>query len=108
MQARAFVREAHSTTHIEGTQLTFEQAERILAGQPVPEADLDDRMELLNYRNAFDLVAGYLGSGAPITEALIKDIHRQLVLGVRGNRAMPGEYRDIHCYVVNTRTRQIT
>ena len=108
MQARALVREAHFTTHIEGTHLTLEQSERILAGQAVPEADLDDKLELLNYRNAFDLVAGYLGSGAPITEDLVKDVHRRLVLGVRGNRALPGEYRDIQCYVVNTRTGQIT
>jgi len=108
MQARALIREAHFTTHIEGTHLTLEQAERILAGQPVPEANLDDRLELLNYRNAFDLVAGHLGSGAPITEDLVKGIHRRLVLGVRGNRALPGEYRTIQCYVVNTRTGQIT
>jgi Fic family protein len=108
MQARALIREAHFTTHIEGTRLTLEQAERILAGQPVPEADLDDKLELLNYRNAFDLVAGHLGSGAPITEDLVRDIHRRLVVGVRGNRALPGEYRTIQCYVVNTRTGQIT
>jgi Fic family protein len=108
MQARALIREAHFTTHIEGTHLTLEQAERILAGQPVPEADLDDKLELLNYRNAFDLVAGHLGSGAPITEDLVKDIHRRLVVGVRGNRALPGEYRNIQCHVVNTRTGQIT
>ena len=32
MQKRALVLEAHYTTHIEGTQLTLEQSERILAG----------------------------------------------------------------------------
>jgi len=108
MQGRALVREAHFTTHIEGTRLTLEQAERILAGEPVPEADLDDKLELLNYRNAFDLVAGHLGSGAPVTEDLIKDIHRRLVIGVRGNKALPGEYRNVQCYVVNSHTGQIT
>jgi len=108
MQARALLREAHSTTHLEGTQLTLEQAERIFAGQAVPEANPDDQMELLNYRNAFDLVAGYLGSEAPITEDLIKEIHRRLVVGVRGDRARPGEYRTIQCYVVNTATGRIT
>ena len=108
MQGRALIREAHFTTHIEGTRLTLEQAERILAGEPVPEADLDDKLELLNYRNAFDLVAGHLGSGAPVTEDLIKDIHRRLVIGVRGNKALPGEYRHVQCYVVNSPTGQIT
>lgn len=108
MQTRALVREAHFTTHIEGTHLTLEQAERILAGESVPEANIDDKLELLNYRNAFDLVADFLGSGAAITEKLIKDIHRQLVLGVRGNRARPGEYRAIQCYVVNSATGRVT
>jgi len=108
MQARALVREAHFTTHIEGTHLTLEQSERIFAGQAVPEASTDEKLELLNYRNAFDLVADYLGSGAPITEELIRDIHRRLVLGVRGNEARPGEYRTIQCYVVNQATGRIT
>jgi Fic family protein len=108
MQARALVLEAHHTTHIEGTHLTLEQSERLLGGQPVPEANLDDALELLNYRNAFDLVAGYLGSGAPITEELIKEIHHRLVIGVRGNQASPGDYRTIQCHVVNSATGRIT
>ena len=104
MQARALVLEAHYTTHIEGTQLTLEQSERLLAGQSVPEADPDDVRELLNYRDAFDLVAGYPRSGGLVTEALIREIHKRLVQGVRGNAAAPGEYRKVQNYVVNART----
>ena len=72
MQDRALVLEAHHTTHIEGTQLTLEQSERILAGQKVSEARPDDARELLNYKKAFDLVSNYLEAGEPITEALIR------------------------------------
>ena len=72
MQTRALILEAHHTTHIEGTLLTLEQSERLLAGQTVPEARPDDVRELLNYREAFDLVAGYLSSGEPVTEGLIR------------------------------------
>lgn len=104
MQHRALVLEAHHTTHIEGTRLTLEQSERLLAGKEVPEADPEDARELLNYREAFDLVAGYLGSGQPITEALIREIHRRLVRGVRGDAAAPGEYRKVQNYVVNSAT----
>ncbi len=104
MQARALVLEAHHTTHIEGTQLTLEQSERLLAGQAVPEADPDDVRELLNYRDAFDLVAGYLQNGGPVTEGLIREIHKRLVQSVRGNAAAPGEYRKVQNYVVNART----
>lgn len=106
MQARAMVLEAHHTTHIEGTHLTLEQSEKLLTGQPVAEADPDDAKELLNYRDAFDLVASYLGSGEPITEGLIREIHKHLVKNVRGETATPGEYRKIQNYVVNSRTRE--
>lgn len=108
MQARAFLLEAHHTTHIEGTQLTLEQSERLLAGKKVREARPDDVRELLNYRGAFELVAGYLGSGEPITEGLIREIHKRLVTGVRGDKASPGEYRKVQNYVVNSRTRKVT
>jgi Fic family protein len=101
MQQRALVLEAHHTTHIEGTRLTLEQCEKLLAGKSAPGADPDDVRELLNYREAFDLVADYLGSGKPITEGLIREIHRRLVSGVRGDRAMPGEYRRVQNYVVD-------
>jgi Fic family protein len=49
----------------------------------------------LNYRGAFNLVAEYLGSGEPITEALIREIHKRVVEGVRGGAAQSGQYRAI-------------
>jgi len=104
MGNRALVLEAHHTTHIEGTRLTLEQAERLWQGYSVPEADPDDARELLNYRKAFDFVSEYLKSGDPITEGLIREIHKWLVQGVRGGAAAPGEYRKIQNYVVNSVT----
>jgi len=107
MGDRALVLEAHHTTHIEGTRLTLEQAERLWAGEPVPEADPDDARELLNYRAAFQFVSQYLGTGGPITEGLIREIHKRLVEGVRGGSAAPGEYRRVQNYVVNSATREV-
>jgi Fic family protein len=104
MGDRALVLEAHHTTHIEGTQLTLEQAERLWKGYSVPEADPDDARELLNYRKAFDFVSEYLESGDPITEGLIREIHKRLVESVRGGSAGPGDYRKIQNYVVNSVT----
>jgi Fic family protein len=104
MGNRALVLEAHHTTHIEGTRLTLEQAERLWKGDTVPEADPDDARELLNYRKAFDFVSEYLKSGDPITESLIREIHKRLVENVRGGSAAPGEYRKIQNYVVNSVT----
>lgn len=107
MGNRALVLEAHHTTHIEGTRLTLDQAQKLWEGQSVPEADPDDARELLNYRGAFDLVSDYLGSGQPVTEGLIREIHRRLVEGVRGGSAQPGEYRRVQNYVANSATGKV-
>lgn len=107
MSARALLLEAHHTTHIEGTELTLDEAARVWAGEAVSGAKRDDVRELLNYRDAFNLVSDYLGSGEPITEGLIREIHKRLVKGVRGGAAQPGSYRTIQNYVANSRTREI-
>jgi Fic family protein len=107
MSQRALLLEAHHTTHIEGTHLTIDQSERLWAGQAVAEAQADDVRELLNYREAFNLVSEYLASGEPVTEGLIREIHRRLVDGVRGGQGGPGAYRMVQNYVVNSRTREI-
>lgn len=107
MSQRALLLEAHHTTHIEGTQLTLDQAERLWAGGAVAEARKDDVRELLNYRDAFHLVSEYLGSGKPLTEALVREIHQRLVKGVRGGAGDPGRYRAVQNYVVNSRTREV-
>ncbi|MBU4178403.1 MAG: Fic family protein, partial [Actinobacteria bacterium] len=104
MGERALVLEAHHTTHIEGARLTLEQAERLWAGEDVPESDPDDARELLNYRRAFEFVSEYLESEAPINEVLIREIHWRLVEGVRGGMAAPGSYREVQNYVVDSAT----
>jgi len=107
MGNKALVKEAHHTTHIEGTQLTLDQAERLWRGETVPEADPDDTRELLNYRSAFEFVSACLDSGDPITEGLIREIHKKLVQGVRGGKADPGNYRRIQNYVTNSSTGEV-
>ncbi|NNN04600.1 MAG: Fic family protein [Elusimicrobia bacterium] len=107
MRHRALVLEAHHTTHIEGTHLTLEQSEQLLAGKKLPDADPNDTRELLNFRSAFDLVTEYLDNGEAITEALIREIHKRLVTGVRGDNALPGEYRKGQNYVANSKTKQV-
>lgn len=107
MQSQALILEAHHTTHIEGTQLTLEQSEQLWEGHHLEAVNPDDVKELLNYRNAFDLVSGYVGDGGLITEGLIREIHKRLVENVRGNAATPGEYRKIQNYVVNSKTKDV-
>lgn len=75
--------------------------------ETVAGANRDDVRELLNYRNAFNLVSDYLESGDPITQTLIREIHKRLVKGVRGGAGQPGSYRKIQNYVANSRTREV-
>ena len=42
MQARALILEAHHTTHIEGTHLTLDQSERLIAGEEMLGVDSED------------------------------------------------------------------
>lgn len=107
MGNQALIKEAHHTTHIEGSRLTLNQAERLWKGEAVPEADPDDARELLNYRSAFEFVSECLDSGDPVTEGMIREIHRKLVEGVRGGKAAPGEYRRIQNYVANSVTGEV-
>ena len=104
MQSRALLLEAHHTTHIEGTALTLDQAEKIWNGEEVEDANQDDRVELLNYRHAFEFVSQYMSSDGPVTEGLIRELHSRLVEGVRGGQGMPGEFRAVQNYVVNAAT----
>jgi Fic family protein len=107
MSQRALLLEAHHTTHIEGTHLTVEQAERLWSGEKVAEARPDDVRELLNYRQAFNLVSEYLHGGELVTEGLIREIHKRLVEGVRGGSGAPGAYRTIQNFVANSGTGEI-
>ena len=107
MQARALILEAHHTTHIEGTHLSLDQSEKLLSGKKLSRVDVEDVRELLNYKKAFNFVADYLLSQKPITEGLIREIHKKLVDGVRGNNAQPGQYRNVQNYVANSKTKEI-
>lgn len=87
--------------------MTLDQAERLWNGEKVPEADPEETRELLNYRSAFEFISECLGSGYPITEGLIREIHRKLVEEVRGGKADPSNYQRIQNYVANSSTGEV-
>jgi Fic family protein len=107
MQKRALILESHHSTHIEGTALNLEQAKNILEGKKVAGVSRDDEKELLNYKKAMDFLSKYLGKEDPVTEGVIRELHKITVKGVRGENADPGNYRKIQNYVVNSRTREV-
>ena len=107
MQQKALVLESHHSTHIEGTALSLEQAKNILEGKKVAGVNRDDERELLNYKKAMDFISKYLGRDDPVSEGIVRELHKILVKGVRGENADPGNYRKIQNYVVNSRTREV-
>lgn len=107
MQNEALILETHYSTHIEGTVLTLNQAKKILEGKDVKNVDIRDKRELINYRFAMDFISKYLGKKDPVTEGLIRELHKILVKEVRGGRVDPGKYRVIQNYVINSRTKNV-
>lgn len=107
MQKKALILETHYSTHIEGTTLTLEQAKSILEGKKPAGINREDEKELLNYKKAMDFISKYIGKDDPITEGLIRELHKITVKGVRGEKADPGNYRKIQNYIANSKTREI-
>lgn len=107
MQAKVLLLESHHSTHIEGTAINFEQAQDILSDKKAKGVSRDDEKELLNYKKAMDFISKYLGKDDPISEGLVRELHKILVRGVRGSEAQPGNYRKIQNYVANSRTKEI-
>lgn len=107
MQKKALILESHHSTHIEGTALSLEQAKSILEGRKVKGVNRDDEKELLNYKKAMDFISKYLGRDDPVSEGIVREVHKIIVKGVRGENADPGNYRKIQNYVVNSRTREV-
>lgn len=100
----AIVRTVHHGTHIEGNELNFTEAEKVLAGASVVARERDIQ-EVLNYRN----VLKFIESSQPgeFTEETIKHIH-----ALTTNRLLPdevsGEYRRTQVVVKNSQTGEVT
>ena len=89
---RPFItREAVLSSKIEGTHATIGEILAYNAGVDVKQ-NPDDLQEVQNYIMALDFGLNRL-SELPLSLRLIKDIHEQLMQGVRGSHATPGEFR---------------
>ncbi len=85
--------EAVLSSRIEGTQATMGEVLEFEAGQKsaTPERR-DDIHEVLNYRAAMQEAERLLVE-LPLSQRVIRDMHRVLLQGVRGQNKAPGEYR---------------
>ena len=83
------LREAVSSTRIEGTQATIEDVLDADAAGTRPGADVE---EVVNYVEAMRWGAQRLDE-LPISSRLLREIHKRLMAGVRGRDLAPGEFR---------------
>lgn len=83
------LREALSSTRIEGTQASLAEVLETEAGGQRPNADVE---EVVNYVEAMTWGLERLES-LPISTRLVCEMHRRLMAGVRGRERSPGELR---------------
>jgi len=85
-------KEAVLSSKIEGTQATLEEVLKFEAKPKKKTEKYEDIQEIINYRKAMDMAIDKLNK-LPLTERLIKEIHKTLLTGVRGEGNDPGNFR---------------
>lgn len=89
------LREALSSSRIEGTRASMVE---VLEADAGGEARSEDVNEVVNYVRAMKLGLDRLAK-LPISTRLIREIHRELMAGVRGQELSPGELRTTQNWV---------
>jgi Fic family protein len=87
----AIIRSAHSSTSIEGNNLSLEQVSELAAGRKIM-AKRRDKEEVLNYIKVLEKLAVLAKDGA-VTEEAIKNIHQMLTVNTLEDAQDCGAYR---------------
>ncbi|GHV02996.1 toxin Fic [Bacteroidia bacterium] len=83
-------KEAMQSTRIEGTQTNMEDV--LQDRNSLPKEKRDDWDEVQNYIKALDFAAKEMDK-FPFSSRLVRNIHKELIKGVRGEHKLPGEFR---------------
>ncbi len=100
----ALVRTVHHGTHIEGNELTFTEAERLLAGAKIVGRERDIQ-EVLNYRNVLKFIESY--QKPELSEETLKHMHELTVHRILPEESV-GIYRKTQVVVKNSQTGEVT
>ncbi len=84
------LKEAIKSSKIEGTQTKIEDA--LLDKEDIPLDRRDDREEVQNYTKAMEWAINELDK-IPLSNRLIRETHKVLLQGVRGDKKQPGQFR---------------
>lgn len=84
------IKEATVSSKIEGTQTNMEEA--LLREEDIYPERRNDWLEVNNYINALNNSIERLND-LPLSSRLLKEAHKQLLKGVRGEHKLPGEFR---------------
>ncbi len=92
-------KESAMSSQIEGTQATFADVMQHDAGENFEVYKKNDIQEVLNYRNAMAYAVQLLNERPFIHLNMVRDIHKVLLQGVRGENKARGEFRKIQNWI---------
>ena len=106
LQKDALIRQAHHTTQIEGTQLTFEQVRDLIDDKPVVARERDIQ-EVRNYFNVAAFIDEIYGNpDMELDLRTIRHIHYLTLDRIEGGYE-PGEFRKVQNFVVDNKTNEV-
>ena len=92
------MKEAELSSRIEGTIATANEVYQQQAGEKFEPGKDADIHEILNYRSTLRTAGQTIGSGA-LSLYLLRQMHENLMQGVRGQDKNPGQFRDTQNWI---------